>query len=120
MTQHFSHLATFDNKGLQVKLGENEPWLDVPAIKDGLVVNVGALLTKIVNGQFKATNHRVIDLGTDRYSVPFFFTPKFDADISKAINGDIINSVFPKYGPWMTNRTSQFKEYATTDFGIAD
>ena len=119
-TAFLTILATFDNKGLQVKLDEDEPWLDVPPIKDGLVVNVGALLTKMVNEKFKATNHRVIDLGTDRYSVPFFFEPAFDADISKAVNGDIINTVYPKYGPWMTNRTSQFKEYATTDFGIAD
>ena len=27
---------------------------------------------------------------------------------------------YKKYGPWMTNRTSMFVEYKTTDFGIID
>ena len=113
-------LATFESQGLQVKLSDDEPWLNIPSHKNGLIVNVGALLTQLVDGQFKATNHRVIDLGTDRYSVPLFYEMQFDGDVSKSISGKIINAEFPKYGPWMTNRTSMFAEYATTDFGIAD
>eukprot|EP00795_Rhopilema_esculentum_P017593 gene17593-9232_t len=119
-TTFLTILATFENKGLQVKLTDDGPWLDVPVIKDGLIINTGALLSKMVDYKLRATNHRVIDLGADRYSVPFFYEPAFDADISKSISGKIINTAFPKYGPWMTNRTSMFAEYATTDFGIAD
>lgn len=119
-TSFMTLLATFENPGLQVKLSDDEPWLNVPSHKNGLIVNVGALLTQLVDGQFKATNHRVIDLGTDRYSVPLFYEMHFDGDTSKSISGKIVNAEFPKYGPWMTNRTSMFAEYATTDFGIAD
>eukprot|EP00794_Sanderia_malayensis_P000165 gene165-777_t len=119
-TAFLTILAAFENKGLQVKLSQNGPWLDVPPHKHALVINIGKLLSDIVNNELMATNHRVIDLGTDRYSVPFFYEPNFDGDISKTIDGKLINPVFQKYGPWMTNRTSQFVEYATTDFGIAD
>ena len=113
-------LATFKNRGLQVKLSKDEPWLNIPPYNNGLIINVGALLSEMVDGKFKATNHRVIDLGTDRFSVPLFYEMHFDGDVSRSLSGKVINSVFQKYGPWMTNRTSMFAEYATTDFGIAD
>lgn len=113
-------LATFENEGLQVKLKDDSPWLNIPTNKNGLVINIGALLSAMVDGKFKATNHRVIDLGRDRYSVPLFYEMHFDGDISKSLGGKTINPKLSKYGPWMTNRTSMFAEYATTDFGIAD
>lgn len=119
-TSYLTVLATFDNKGLQIKLKDDGPWLDVPPNKNALLINIGALLAEMVDGQFIATNHRVIDLGTDRYSVPFFYEMHFDGDVSKSISGKPINTALPKYGLWMTNRTSMFAEYATTDFGIAD
>ena len=119
-TSFLTVLATFENQGLQVKLSSDGPWLNIPAKKNGLIINVGALLSTIVDGKFKATNHRVIDLGMDRYSVPFFYEMHFDGDISKSISGKVINPLISKYGPWMTNRTSMFAEYATTDFGIVD
>ncbi|CAH1777587.1 unnamed protein product [Owenia fusiformis] len=111
-------LATFDNWGLQMQ--QDGEWIDVPPIKDSLVMNIGALMTELVGGRFKATIHRVVDLGEDRYSVPFFYSPNFDADISKTYDGKEIErpGQYKKFGPWMLNRTSQFKEYATTDFGV--
>ena len=112
-------LATFENQGLQVKLSDEGPWLNIPLNKNALVINIGALLSDMVDGKFKATNHRVIDVGTDRYSVPFFYEMHFDGDVSKSLSGKEINTI-KKYGPWMTNRTSMFAEYSTTDFGIAD
>ena len=32
----------------------------------------------MTNGELKATEHRVIDLGQDRYSAPMFVEPNFD------------------------------------------
>ncbi|XP_057291997.1 uncharacterized protein LOC130614588 isoform X1 [Hydractinia symbiolongicarpus] len=115
-------LATFSNNGLQIKPKGITEWIDVPAIKDRLVVNIGALLSHMLDGRAVATNHRVIDIGTDRYSVPLFYEPCFDADLSKSFfgNKNVLVGNFTKYGPWMTNRTSMFAEYASTDFGLAD
>ena len=45
----------------------------------------------MTNGELKATEHRVIDLGQDRYSAPMFVEPHFD-DLQYAKNlrtGDI-------------------------------
>ena len=74
------------------------------------------------NGKLMATNHRVLDIGIDRYSVPMFYEPSYDGDVSKTLDGrqNPLVGKYKKYGPWMTNRASMFAEYATTDFGIAD
>ena len=40
---------------------------------------------------------------------------EFDSTFDTAGIGE-----YKKYGPWMTNRTSMFVEYKTTDFGIID
>ncbi|CAH1781592.1 unnamed protein product [Owenia fusiformis] len=119
-TTFITLLATFENWGLQML--QNDTWVDVPPIRDGLVMNIGALMTDLFGGRLKSTMHRVIDLGEDRYSVPFFYEPQFDTDISKTFDGKEIESIgrYHRYGPWMCNRTSQFKEYATTDFGVLD
>ena len=39
----------------------------------------------MTNGELKATEHRVIDLGQDRYSAPMFVEPNFD-DVQYAKN----------------------------------
>ena len=53
-----------------------------------LIMNIGDALSKISNYRFKATRHRVIDIGSERYSCPFFLCPKFSAMICD----DIIES----------------------------
>ena len=61
----------------------------VRPVKDNLVVNIGAYLSKITNYQLKATLHRVLDIGRERYSRPFFLDAKFDAMIpSNLMNTD--------------------------------
>jgi len=121
-TSMLTLLATFKNPGLQIDVNHDGNWIDVPAVNDAMVVNIGALLSRMTGHRYKATYHRVIDVGTDRYSAPFFFEPHFDADISKTIYGKTITGAneYKRYGPWMTNRTSMFAEYKSTDFGIVD
>ena len=46
-----------------------------------LVVNIGSNLSVITGGKVKATKHRVVDTGMDRYSCPFFMYPKLSARI---------------------------------------
>ena len=53
-----------------------------------LVVNLGETLARISGGQIKATRHRVYDIGRERFSCPFFFSPKYSA----IVDTDILQS----------------------------
>jgi 2OG-Fe(II) oxygenase superfamily len=54
----------------------------VPPTENTLVVNFGRLLERWTDGRIKATPHRVIGSGRERYSVPFFYEPRIDAVIA--------------------------------------
>ena len=55
----------------------------------GLVVNLGDTFERVTNFKLKATKHRVLDIGVERYSSPFFFDPKYSAVIpSNLLNQD--------------------------------
>ena len=96
-------LLTDNNPGLQVKLGEDK-WLDVPPKEGAFVINIGDMFERWTNGIFQSTVHRVIQPpnGKERYSVPFFFEPDFDAlveclDVCHGKDG-------PKYPPITAGR----------------
>ena len=77
-------------------------WYQVPPIEDCLVVNVGEYMSRMSNNRFKATIHRVMDIGRNRYlffniafntnggkkyhifrfSNPFFYGPLLDANLN--------------------------------------
>ena len=68
--------------GLQVKNRQGK-WISAPAVDDALLVNVGDMLARWSNDRFVATPHRVINASaTERYSLPFFVDPNFEADLS--------------------------------------
>lgn len=58
--------------GLQVMNADDE-WVAAPPIEGAFVVNVGDLLEGWTNGRFKATQHRVVNTGKERFSIPLFF-----------------------------------------------
>jgi isopenicillin N synthase-like dioxygenase len=69
--------------GLQVK-DKTGAWLDVPAIEGSFVVNIGDLMANWTNNRWVSTVHRVVNpprelAARERYSVPFFHQPNFDA-----------------------------------------
>ena len=70
--------------GLQVKTRQGE-WLDVPAVPDTFVVNIGDLMMRWTNDTWTSTLHRVLNpprdkaLGTGRISLVFFHQPNYDA-----------------------------------------
>lgn len=68
-------------------------WVDVPPIEGTLVVNLGEMLQLATHGYYLATVHRVLSLpGTrSRYSIPFFFNPRLDAE-AKSIDIKSITS----------------------------
>lgn len=69
--------------GLQV-LDKDGQWLDVPVIEGSFVVNIGDLMAIWTNNRWVSTVHRVVNpprelAGRERYSVPFFHQPSYDA-----------------------------------------
>ena len=75
-------LAQDEVGGLQVRDTRGE-WVAAPPVKGAFVVNLGDQMARWTNDVFAATPHRVINLsGRERYSMPFFFEPNYDAVIS--------------------------------------
>ncbi|MGV6847381.1 MAG: isopenicillin N synthase family dioxygenase [Marinibacterium sp.] len=58
--------------GLQVMNAE-DVWIEAPPIDGCFVVNIGDIFETWSGGQFKSTQHRVINVGKERYSMPLFF-----------------------------------------------
>ena len=76
-------LSTFNYPGLQVEIdGE---YKSIKPMKNAVIMNIGETLQKISGHQIKATRHRVIDIGIERYSSPFFLEPKHSARIGDGI-----------------------------------
>lgn len=69
--------------GLEVRPHGQDEWLPVEPIPGALVVNLGEMLEVATDGYLMATIHRVQSPpeGVDRYSVPFFHSPRLDAVI---------------------------------------
>ncbi|KAF4334863.1 epoxide hydrolase [Fusarium beomiforme] len=63
--------ASPEVNGLQV-LNKSGTWIDVPAIPNTFVVNIGQAFEVVTNGVCKATTHRVLSSAQERFSVPFF------------------------------------------------
>ncbi len=70
--------------GLQVLDRAADTWLDVPVVDGSFVVNIGDLMAIWTNESWVSTVHRVVNPGrehadTERYSMPFFHQPNYDA-----------------------------------------
>ena len=49
------------------------------------MVNIGSTLMRVTNFTMKATYHRVLDIGVERFSSPFFLRPRYFAKIPESI-----------------------------------
>jgi len=75
-------LAQDDCGGLQV-CNPTGQWIEAPPQTGMFIINIGDMLARWSNDRYASTQHRVINRsGRDRYSLPFFYDPNFDADIS--------------------------------------
>jgi len=102
--------------GLQARAPGGE-WLDVPAIDNTFVVNIGDSLMRWTNDKWVSTQHRVVNppyeiaRAHDRLSLVYFVQPNYDAEIRcidtcqnadgpakypPVLNGDYLYSKFSK------------------------
>jgi isopenicillin N synthase-like dioxygenase len=95
-TNAFTILAQDSNGGLEIRNRENE-WVAVPPIDGTLVVNVGEVLKVWTDGVYSSTLHRVINRsGRERYSIPFFMYPSYDALIRPLLTNPDPTNVAPE------------------------
>ncbi len=107
-TNAFTILAQDPNGGLEVRNRDGE-WVAIPPIKGTLVVNVGEVLKVWSDGVFTSAVHRVINRsGRERYSIPFFMYPSFDALIQTLITNPDPANVAPEDLPTSFPRDRPF------------
>jgi isopenicillin N synthase-like dioxygenase len=95
-TNAFTILAQDHNGGLEIRNRDNE-WVAVPPIADTFVVNVGEVLKVWSDAIFSSTLHRVINRsGRERYSIPFFMYPSYDALIRPLMQNPDPSNVAPE------------------------
>ena len=107
-TNAFTILAQDPNGGLEVRNRDGE-WVAIPPIDGTLVVNVGEVLKVWTDGVFTSAVHRVINRsGRERYSIPFFMYPSFDAVIKTLIKNPEPANVAPEDLPTSFPRDRPF------------
>jgi len=111
-----------DAPGLQVSKDKDPPnWIDVPFVKDGLIINLGDLMKRWTNDKWLSTLHRVVNPTPDdtcwaensgstrRQSMAFFHNPNRDAVIK--VLGDPASA---KYEPIVAGDFLMQKHLAAT------
>lgn len=93
--------------GLEVE-ARNGDWTGVPPTEGTLVVNFGKLLERWTGGRVRATQHRVVGSGAERFSIPFFYEPAVDAVIAPLGLGESFVPV--SYGDHLWEATTRFIE----------
>ncbi len=89
--------------GLQV-LNHSQEWVDVPPAPDSFIVNIGELMARWTNEEWRANLHRVVNppmeqaAASRRLSLIFFHNPNYNADV-RALPGTVPTGETPKHAP---------------------
>jgi len=96
-------LAQDDIGGLEVQNAEDD-WVAAPPVPQSFVVNLGDLMSRWTNGVYRSNMHRVLNSSRnqDRYSIPFFHSPRFDAVI-KPVPTCVHDEQPPRFEPCTTS-----------------
>ena len=113
----FTMLLQDEVGGLQVQ-GKNGAWVDAVPVHGSFVINIGDMMARWTNRRFASTMHRVFNrTGRERYSVPFFGIPDFDAVIQcvPTCQGPGNPALYPplKVGDFMNRKNSS--DWSTKD-----
>jgi isopenicillin N synthase-like dioxygenase len=96
--------------GLQAR-SRGGQWVDVPPLEGTLVVNFGQVLEQWSAGRIRATEHRVLGSGRERFSIPFFYEARADAIIAP-LPIDRPDLFMPfEYGNFLWRRMTSFVEF---------
>jgi len=114
-------LAHDGTAGLQVKVGDE--WIDAPSDPSLIICNLGDMLDRLTAGRYRSTPHRARNSSTaDRYSLPFFLDPGWDAEIEAIAFDDgwvapvdadqrwdraNMRELSGTYGDWLTAKVSR-------------
>ena len=110
-----------DHGGLQAH-SKTTGWIDVPPLAGSIVVNIGDVLQVWTNDRCTAGMHRVLPVRSERgrYSTPFFYQPRYDAQISPWVDA----GETPKYSAFSWREyirgrvTDNFSDYGAPDIQI--
>ena len=108
-------LAQDNVGGLQAQNRAGD-WVDVPPAEGSLVVQIGDTLARWTNDVFRATCHRVVGPPVERYSIPFFFEPRFDTVIEclpSCIGADGPKYPPVRFGDHLLQKMSGYTEFHT-------
>ena len=96
--------------GLQARARSGR-WVDVPPLEGTLVVNFGQVLERWSAGRIRATEHRVLGSGRERFSIPFFYEARADATIAPLpLDRPDLFAPF-EYGDFLWKRITSFVEF---------
>jgi isopenicillin N synthase-like dioxygenase len=96
--------------GLQARARTGE-WIDVPPLEGTLVVNFGQVLERWSAGRIRATEHRVLGVDRERFSIPFFYEARADATIAPLpLDRPDLFAPF-QYGDFLWQRMTTFVEF---------
>lgn len=103
-------LAQDEVPGLQARSRSGE-WIDVRPLEGTLVINFGQVLEQWSAGRIRATEHRVLGSGRERFSIPFFYEARADAIIAP-LPQDPPELFTPfEYGDFLWQRVTSFVEF---------
>jgi isopenicillin N synthase-like dioxygenase len=125
-------LATDGTPGLEVMV--NGDWIAAPADPKLLICNLGDMLDRLTAGRYRSTRHRVRNhAGQDRYALPFFLDPGWDASIEPLDLNDgwvapqdatdrwdraDVRDLGGTYGDWLTAKVANVFPALAGDVGV--